>query len=568
MNRKITLEDKLVGNIASEFFIPSYQRGYRWESKQVETLLDDILDNGNKPYCLQPVVVRKVGDKKYELIDGQQRMTTLFIIMKYLKELGVWSVINYSLEYETRKKSATFLQAINAEEANDNIDFYFIYNAYQTVVRWFDRKCASNNRRLIGSKLQNSFMEQVKVIWYEVQEVDDKDAIALFTRLNIGSIPLTNAELVKALFLCRRAESDDKQQNEIAVQWDTIERELHDEDFWNFITTESEENYPSRIELIFNLMVPSEKRSADKYSTFFYFSERRDNLQLLWKDITIYYYRLKEWFKKDALYHKIGYLVASKYMQMNDIVDATVGLKKSEIELLLDDKIRESIRFPRTKYSELRYDSHYDYISRLLLLFNVVSIMNRTGGIRFPFKLYNTEKWSLEHIHPQHPETMKNDQKLWRTWIEKHLHSIQELPETDENAIAYKKSLLEEMQNTLKKEKMTGDDFNSVVTKVMNSLSDKSNDDLTHSFSNMALLQADKNSALNNSLFDVKRRQIIEMDRRGEYIPYCTRMVFLKYYTQRVDDKQMFVWSHADREDYINAMNVELKPYLAERIEA
>ena len=77
MTKEITLEDKLVGEIEGEFIIPSYQRGYRWERKQVETLLNDIMDNGDKPYCLQPVVVRKRDDGKFELIDGQQRLTTI-----------------------------------------------------------------------------------------------------------------------------------------------------------------------------------------------------------------------------------------------------------------------------------------------------------------------------------------------------------------------------------------------------------------------------------------------------------------------------------------------------------
>jgi hypothetical protein len=93
-------------------------------------------------------------------------------------------------------------------------------------------------------------------------------------------------------------------------------------------------------------------------------------------------------------------------------------------------------------------------------------------------------------------------------------------------------------------------------------LSDKSEEDLTHSLSNMALLSESQNSALNNSLFDAKRREIIEMDRRGEFIPYCTRNVFLKYYTAP-DKIQMAKWSEADREGYVAAMNRVLKTYLS-----
>ena len=88
--------------LGMKFFIPSYQRGYRWTEQQVNDLLNDV--NGFKPtkdelgfeswYCLQPLVVARMkendprldneneDDKKdwYEVIDGQQRLTTIFII--------------------------------------------------------------------------------------------------------------------------------------------------------------------------------------------------------------------------------------------------------------------------------------------------------------------------------------------------------------------------------------------------------------------------------------------------------------------------------------------------------
>ena len=77
------------------FNIPEYQRGYRWEKKQVEDLLNDIKDfidkrsanlvKENEFYCLQPVVVYKTSDYNYDVIDGQQRLTTLYLILQALK---------------------------------------------------------------------------------------------------------------------------------------------------------------------------------------------------------------------------------------------------------------------------------------------------------------------------------------------------------------------------------------------------------------------------------------------------------------------------------------------------
>lgn len=75
-----------------KFFIPSYQRGYRWTDRQVEDLLNDIYEFSKRPvkreediYCLQPVVV-KDRERKWELIDGQQRLTTIYIILSFLQK--------------------------------------------------------------------------------------------------------------------------------------------------------------------------------------------------------------------------------------------------------------------------------------------------------------------------------------------------------------------------------------------------------------------------------------------------------------------------------------------------
>jgi len=78
-------------------------------------------------------------------------------------------------------------------------------------------------------------------------------------------------------------------------------------------------------------------------------------------------------------------------------------------------------------------------------------------------------------------------------------------------------------------------------------------------------LNISDNAALSNSTFDVKRNLVIEMDKAGQYIPFCTKMVFLKYYTSS-GDNQLHFWGQADRDAYINAINSVLKDYLNEVI--
>ena len=139
----------------------------------------------------------------------------------------------FTLSYETREKSEAFLQAIDLSRREENIDFWFLCAAYESIRKWFsqrDRKSALTN-------VNKYFDEIVKIIWYEVGE--SEDANRLFTRLNMGKIPLTNAELVKAMFLSRDTGEavDREKQEEIALQWDSMEKELHNNSLWYFSQT-------------------------------------------------------------------------------------------------------------------------------------------------------------------------------------------------------------------------------------------------------------------------------------------------------------------------------------------
>lgn len=379
IEENIQLEEKLVGKIEGEFFVPSYQRGYRWDESQVTALLNDVYENGEKPYCLQPIVVRKGDDSRYELIDGQQRLTTLFIIYKFMKTIFPVVELKYSLIYETRKENQEFFDNMDDEEnANSNIDFYFIHQAYRTVKNWFSAKGATQSIYIVTDFLKR-FDNSVKVIWYELQAADEKEAIALFTRLNIGRIPLTNAELVKALFLCQTDQVTKSKQMEISLQWDTIERELHDDDLWYFLTKKNAVTYATRIELLFDFMAGKGDDEREQFFTFLHFIKQRENLLELWDGILRYYYRLKEWYKNDKLYHKIGYLVATGTSTIDLLMNETKELKKSAMDALLDDKIRQSID-SKKPYSELSYQNDPGIITNILLLFNVISLLQNGSG--------------------------------------------------------------------------------------------------------------------------------------------------------------------------------------------
>ena len=412
-----------------------------------------------------------------------------------------------------------------------------------------------------ASRMADRLNNKVSVIWYEINS--DEDAVSLFTRLNIGKIPLTNAELVKAIFLSRNnGVKDERYQLEITTQWNDIERELQDDEFWYFITNKNADKYPTRIELLFDLMANKKDDDRERLRTFFWFMEKvnseeyKDKKIDLWKQVVENYQRLKEWYKDPELYHKVGYIVAVGQETLQTLMNNSSIMPKTAFRDTLNTLIAASINFEKEFY-ELSYDNHYDSIAKLLLLFNVESVrQNGDKSMRFPFDKHKQKKqnggWSLEHIHAQHSQGL-NKQEQWNEWLDLHVESLRNIDSTKNAA------LIEEI--TQRDRNINGEQFKSLFDKVIDAFEFEKNLDYLDALENMALLGKFENSALNNATFDVKRDKIIEMDKHGDYIPICTRRVFLKYYTPS-DKNQLHFWGEDDRKAYLKAMEETLKPYI------
>ena len=590
----MNLEEKIISEITGNFIIEAYQRGYRWVGKdEVERLLEDIneIPDGQK-YCLQPIVVKNVNGV-YELIDGQQRLTTLYLIMKYL---NAYVDINYSIEYTTRKSenghkgSRELLETIDTidlESSSSNIDELFIKKAYSSVKKWF------NGEKSKMMNFANKLQKYVTIIWYEVD--DDEDSVSIFTRLNIGKISLTNAELVKALFLSRGKKDsngryagnpygiEEKKQHEIALGWDSMEKDLHDEKFWTFITNKKAGHYPIRMELLFDMieMKPSDESDFYSFNSFYKRFKNSDNKYDTWELIERYMQQLKEWYNDFDLFHHIGFLVATgtSVKSLLDIaMNAVNPIKKSDFRLKVLDMIRERMVFKvgekdskeEIDYAELNYEKHHGFIQCVLLLFNVETIRQKGDeNIRFPFDRYKNEgTWTLEHIHAQNSESLKTNQE-WKEWLVDHKKSLNSLDVSSEEKgkIDDVISRMDMVVSHIDEKGYRGsirDEFNAVAPAVIDILSDGDDKSQMHTLSNMALLTVGENAALNNSTFDVKRMKVIAMDKAGEYIPICTRNVFMKYYSS--SDTKLHFWSEEDRKGYIGAMNSVLFDYKERKI--
>lgn len=561
-NKKSQTDDDMLKPVSwlldKTFFVPKYQRGYRWTKKQVTDLLDDIHEFSCKDrtkdefYCLQPLVVKKSGEK-WNLIDGQQRLTTIVLLVKYFNEMwiGKQKLSIPVLEYETRKRSKSYIEnleiqgseAKSSEPSKSNIDFHYMAEAYETINAWVE----SHNKSSYfdNSKFQSVFLRNTKIIWYEIDE--NEDEINSFIRINSGKIPLTNAELIKALFLQKRNFTQESDMTihryEMAEDWDRIEHKLQDNSFWYFLTKDKPHAY-SRIEIIFDLLYEKEtgkeKSKDEPLTTYLFFAEKSRqsgwDVTTQWNQVKEVFDTLCEWYDDYERCHYVGYLIYAGE-RIPELYELCQNKKKNEalqeLKKLMLGKIPgglkgiKNIEYGQTSAEDLR---------RFYVLYNILYLLKICGISRFPFDRLKTEKWDIEHIDSQTENPLKNlnDQIKWLEYTYSDLKS--ELEEFKDGIDSYKQR--KEADSEL---------FSDLYNRIIEKISDNENQD-KDSIGNLTLLDSGTNRAYGNALFPTKRRFIIKKDKEGCFIPPCTKNVFLKYYQENTAELRK--WTAADVQEY------------------
>ncbi len=206
-----------------KFIIPIYQRNYSWEIKEIYTLLDDIiLKDENNVYYLGTIVSYKKDDGIYEVIDGQQRLTTLYLIYlyfenynkKYSNILEGEKLIKNELYFETRKKYVNTLKCIeNNEEIKDNEVAKEIINGYNFIKNYFENTI--ENKEKI-----NKFINKLKTTEIVIITVPkETDLNNYFKIMNTRGEQLEQHHIAKARFIERVGDNthDRKMVSEI---WD------------------------------------------------------------------------------------------------------------------------------------------------------------------------------------------------------------------------------------------------------------------------------------------------------------------------------------------------------------
>lgn len=579
------------------FFIPDYQRGFRWTDTQVKQLLDDVWNFAKNPpqqepgkekpfYCLQPVVVKKRDENEWEVIDGQQRLTTIYLILKNLQNQIERDQKNFNkISYETRVAttecigSEEFLKNVEQHEqyADQNIDFNHIHKAYQTIFKWFQEKANTTEDAAPRAVLAPILLRDTKVIWYEVEETESNKLIDIFTRLNIGKIPLTNAELIKALFLQKRnfeVEKATLKQIQIASEWDIIEKTLQDDAFWFFIYNPGNPfKYDNRIEYIFDLM-KGRTKDSEYYHTFndFYkdFALNGQNIKpdidKLWLEIKRYFLTFDEWFRDYELFHYVGYLIDCG-IPINTIKKESAGKAKDKFkDEYLKNEIKKQVK---CNIDSIEYgDKH---IRKILLLFNIQTVLEtQKSDMRFPFHKYKSEDWDIEHVCSQTDKTVSGTKQF--EWVDDILEYftgttdaseaedfVDRLNEDDKKEEEIKVICIA-MIKLKKAGKIVDDKFDTTFKLVQQYFREGNQTEEKDDISNLALLDSTTNRSYGNSFFPIKRKRIINNDSKGVFVPIATKNLFLKYYSKKLGE--VMYWNNEDGKDYLEAIKHTLKDFL------
>lgn len=607
-----------------KFNIPSYQRGYRWEKKQIEDLLSDLTEfksscSENKSfYCLQPVVVTKnnklsseKGEVVYDLIDGQQRLTTLRLIFNQIAE-NMQSQI-YTIDYER----------------NDTpIDDFFVDRANNTIKEWFkqhEEKTKDHIKDLIKEVLCHN-EHDVRVIWYDVDEEtvalygSNMKSVDIFNRLNYGKTSLTSTELIKALFFqCDHYPDSEKAlRKQIAFsrscEWDIMEKNLQNPFLWGMLGVM---DYSSHIDVLLSFVVRrlldehpklGDNISDDKdynYRVINNYIGNDPNLwgemvDALWEKLQDSYVVITNWYSNHQWYHFVGLYISLFKLKNKKATDKEfsnlifnlfqkyISLPKSKFTNHLKGLIGKEVKISSTiseksimytgenkgneyELHEICYNECNQDLIRILLLLNVdISLHDTNERMCFPFHLFHKCKTtSLEHIHPQNLSLEGLTFEDFCTWFQRKEQELNRIGQADKMSeyLEVLKNAMKEMENDKKwfdndNNKINCQKAVTAIDAYFNELA-KMDEKLMHSIKNMALVDKDTNAALQNYLIDEKRKILKRREshdlKNPVLVPIATKMVFNKAFTEFPTD--MKFWTEEDRDAYFREINRVYEEY-------
>ena len=463
------------------FIVPQYQRPYVWQEENIQELIDDLYyafeNKQNSEYFLGALVLKRTTEKEfreYEILDGQQRLTTLCMMMAVIRDLIKKPQYKYTLsqmiyqeenellkvpsrnriKYNTRGKVKDFVKdyiiangstrkrdLVNYHE-DTNISVSNMAKAISTMHTIFENK---ENLESFAVFLLNN------VLFIYVSTDNTEDAFRLFTILNDRGIPLSNADILKSINIGEISEED---LDEYSKHWEYLEEKYHKgfDRFLSFVRTILLKNKPSS-----NLLDEYEKNIYQKNilkkgkNTIDFLIEldgiydkiidlNDENLSNEYKNLvtimklglhsdewipTVLSYFLKfEYYNLDEFIKKLEYKFIGDLMSnvspskrrenLNNIIKTIEIVSKENIDILFEN--RELFDIDKNIFRKNINGDIYGKKYTKYLLLKMEYLMNDNSVY-----LSNYKEISIEHVLPQNPlkkshwrrDFTEEQRKLW-----------------------------------------------------------------------------------------------------------------------------------------------------------
>ena len=538
-------EHNVLNNNYHYYYVPLYQRGYKWTASQIEKLLIDI-DNfeqqSGKFYCVQNItLVPNSEENCYNVVDGQQRLTTMTLLLSALEKNDLVSNKLIFPNNSIRQYTNTFIQDwivgnkdladewenfIEQNEDFDHQDIYHLFKGFQIINHWLDENVS--DREMFRNKLLNDVKFICNIIEGEKEE-------KIFGNLNSKRIYLDGADLVRAILITRVTQEGAKDEtiknvvriNErrVRIGWELD----HINQWWNqkevqdyfrpFIQLKTTgdihfdlDQYP------INHLIALYAASKGWKSLSLEEIEQLENTTKFYNELQALHFELVNWYQHNEIYHYLGFLFhqSDKTPDFYKILNywkedcntrsdfSNYLLEQIKVVLFGEEEIEAVFKSDLNWYSDER-------LVPTLLFLDIIEALKENRN-RLHVDAFLKKENDIEHIYPQNPRTEK-DKKGYITYL-----------------VELNKEILKDVR--LKNSKINDLDEN-ILNDLIEQYSEKVS---TDSIGNLVLLYYSLNRSIQNKSYAYKRKRILDYYNEGNYIQPHTLKVFSRYFQDSNSD--------------------------------
>lgn len=532
-------EENVLNANYSYYYIPLYQRGYKWTSNQIIKLLEDINNFERQPgkfYCVQNITLVPNKEKKcYNVVDGQQRLTTMSLLLSVLdaSEL-VEKKLQFpenSIRHYTNKFVKNWIigdadlpdswdEFIAHDNNYDHQDIYHLFSGYKTIEKWITTNEVSKD------EFKDKLLQDVKFICNVIEgEKEEK----IFGNLNSKRIYLDGADLVRAILITRVTQEGAKtdtikdivriNERRVRIGWELD----HINQWWNQSEVKAYFKPFMQLSVSGDIHFDIEKHPINQLLMLYASSKGWDSLSLenieqlenttkLYNELQDLHFEMVDWFTHSELYHYLGFLFHQSSVEKDfyDVLayfrtkcktkkDFSVYLlQKIEKDLFGDKTIDEVFEENKKWYSE-------EKLVPILVFLDLIEALKENRK-KLHVTAFLKKDNDIEHIYPQNPSNEKDKRGYLTYLIELNPEILADSRLVDTGIKDLSEFVMDELI----------EDYRQKIS--------------TDSIGNLVLLYYKINRSLQNKHYAYKRKRVLDEYNAGVYIQPHTLKVFSRYF--------------------------------------